>query len=174
MFRKLLINLIISKLIIRTIWDLCVIYLSTEYRTTFNKLSVYTATKRKYQKNFIICFGIPTNKLIEFFNLWPAQQWISSLLGLVLLYAFTTWCYNKRLRRYNLQMTFAFQFWMICSDLILNLIIGLYYMQHRNTVLGALTVTCPISLSPAIFILELIILIIIKEYQIKNEYRNGQ
>ena len=179
MFINVLTDLIINKLIIRSIWDLCFNYLLAEYKNIFKKflnkvISVSTTKNYKYQSNLIICIGMPTNKLIEFFSLWPAQQWISSLLGLVLLYVFTTWCYNKRLRRYDLQMTFAFQFWMICTDLILNLIIGLYYMQHRNTVLGALTVTCPISLSPAIFVIELIILIIIKEYQIKNEHRNRQ
>lgn len=147
--------------LVRSIWNLCI-------------MSCGNTKKAHYKKNFIICIAFPSDRLLEFFYLWPLQQWISSLVGLIVLYAFTTSFYNKRLRRYGLEMSFSFQAWMIFSDLFLNLIIGLYYMQHRNTILGALTITCPISLSPAIFIIELIILIAIKEYQIWDESRKSK
>jgi len=34
--------------------------------------------------------------------------------------------------------------------------LGLYYLNHRETAMGAMMLKCPIAISPVIFILELI------------------
>jgi hypothetical protein len=44
---------------------------------------------------------------------------------------------------------------LISFDLGLNLVLGLYYMDHRETLLGAIMMRCPIAISPAIFAMEL-------------------
>lgn len=111
------------------------------------------------------------DKLIKFFNIWPLEQWVSSLIGLVLLYYFATYLYNQRLLKYNLEMSFSFRFWMIFSDLLINLGVGLYYLEYRDTIMGMLMVKCPIAISPFIFVIELLVVILIKEYEIYNQNR---
>lgn len=108
-------------------------------------------------------------KLIDFFHLWPISQWVSSLIGLVLMYWFAIKYYNKRLIKHKNEMSNSFMFWMIASDLLINLAVGLYYMEYRNTILGALTCQCPIAFSPFIFIIEFLIVILIKEYEIYSQ-----
>lgn len=105
-------------------------------------------------------------RLLEFFNIWPIEQWISSLFGLVLMYWVATGFYNKRLKNYKLEMSFKFRFWMILSDLLINLGLGLYYLGYRETIMGQLMLKCPIAVSPVIFVVELLVVILIKEYEI--------
>lgn len=88
------------------------------------------------------------------------------------MYWITTGLYNKRLLNYNLEMSSQFRFWMILSDLLLNLGLGLYYLGYRETLMGQLMLKCPIAVSPVIFILELILLIAIKEYEITKNFKN--
>lgn len=123
--------------------------------TNFNKL--------------IFCVSLPNSKLIEFFQIWPLNQWISSLIGLVALYVFTTYIYNKRLVSYNNEMSVSFRFWMIVSDLAINLALGIYYLDYRETIMGQLMLKCPIAVSPVIFLVELLLVILIKEYEIYNK-----
>ena len=106
-------------------------------------------------------------RLIEFFKIWPIEQWIYSLLGLVAMYWIATGIYNKRLSRSDLEMSFQFRFWMIMSDLLVNLALGLYYLGYRETIMGQLMLKCPIAVSPVIFIVELLLVVLIKEYEIK-------
>lgn len=124
------------------------------------------------KEELIILNGVPfirllfSIRLIEFFQIWPLQQWITSLVGLVVMYWLATEVYNKRLVKVDLGMSIQFRFWMILSDLLLNLVLGLYYLGYRETVMGQLMLKCPIAVSPVIFVIELILLIIIKEYAI--------
>ena len=113
-----------------------------------------------YKNNNVIVLMFPTETLIEFFNLWPLNQWISSLVGLVVLYWYTTKLYNKRLSiKCNTELSISLRIYMIFSDLIINLVVGLFYMNHRETALGQLMVQCPIAISPLIYIIELVIVI---------------
>jgi hypothetical protein len=57
---------------------------------------------------------------------------------------------------------------MIFSDLLLNLVLGLYYLGYRETIMGQLMLKCPIAVSPVIFVIELLVIILIKEYEIYN------
>lgn len=61
---------------------------------------------------------------------------------------------------------------MIFSDLVVNLILGLYYLGYRETIMGQLMLKCPIAVSPVIFVIELIVVICIKEYAIKKPKKN--
>ena len=44
---------------------------------------------------------------------------------------------------------------LIFSDITLNLVIGIYYMNHRETLLGSIMIRCPVAISPGIFAIEL-------------------
>ena len=122
--------------------------------------------QQKLYANPIMIMAITWDRLIEFFYIWPLEQWVSSLVGLVLLYWFTTTIYNKRLAKYNLNMSVLFRVYMISLDLLLNLGVGLYYLDFRETTLGNLMVLCPIAISPLIFLVEFLIIILLKEYEI--------
>lgn len=122
------------------------------------------------QKQGMPVIAFTTKTLIEFFQLWPLEQWVYSLIGLVLLYWATTKIYNKRLKRkYNTELTVYFRVYMIVSDLLINLALGLYYLSYRETTLGQLMVSCPIAVSPLIFIVELILVIFWYEIYKKNK-----
>lgn len=38
--------------------------------------------------------------------------------------------------------------YMIAIDLALNLVVGIYYMGHRDTLIGSLMIQCPVFCSP--------------------------
>jgi hypothetical protein len=40
------------------------------------------------------------------------------------------------------------------GDLCINFTLGLYYMSHRDTLMGGLMVSCPIAISPLILLME--------------------
>jgi len=48
------------------------------------------------------------------------------------------------------------RFALIFLDLGVNFALGIYYMAYRDTLLGQIMLTCPIAISPGIFIIELI------------------
>jgi uncharacterized membrane protein len=122
------------------------------------------------QKQGMPVIAFTTKTLVEFFQLWPLEQWVFSLIGLVLLYWATTKAYNKRLKRkYNTELTIQVRVYMIVSDLVINLALGLYYLNYRETTLGQLMVSCPIAVSPLIFIVELILVIMWYEIYKKNK-----
>ncbi len=124
----------------------------------------------KVQNQVIFIIALSTKTLIEFVNLWPLEQWFFSLAGLILLYWLTTKIYNKRLKKkYNTELSNSFRAYMILSDLLINLALGLYYLSYRNTALGQLMISCPIAVSPLIFIVELMFVIFWYEVYSKNK-----
>ena len=90
-----------------------------------------------------------------FVGIWPLRLWITSLTGLILLYWVTGHYYNKWLSPWGGWLDFSIRVWLICGDLGINLGIGMYCMEHRDTLLGTFMLQCPIAISPLIFILEL-------------------
>lgn len=126
--------------------------------------------KKIVQRNNPVSNLLPVSimniRMLDFFNIWSIEQWISSLFGLVLIYWVATGWYNKRLKNSMLEMSFQFRFWMIFSDLLINLGLGLYYLGYRETIMGQLMLKCPIAVSPVIFVVELLVVILIKEYEI--------
>jgi hypothetical protein len=94
--------------------------------------------------------------LIQFYNIWPLTQWVSSLVTLILLYWLTGYYYNKWLSEKGGWLSWKTRSYMIVLDFITNLLLGFYYMGHRDTLMGHFMVTCPIAISPVIFLIELI------------------
>jgi len=92
----------------------------------------------------------------SFLNIWPLRLWITSLGGLIFLYWITGYCYNKWLSDLGGWIDSTKRMGLILADLVINLGLGIYYMQHRDTLMGAFMLQCPIAISPLIFILELI------------------
>jgi hypothetical protein len=104
--------------------------------------------------------------VIEFFNLWPLEQWISSLIGLVILYWFTGRLYNKWLAKYGGWLSWRTRIVLILSDLGLNGFIGLYSLKFlKETAFGAFMMKCPIAISPAIFGIELVVVFSLQCYR---------
>ena len=97
-------------------------------------------------------------KLMEFYHIWPPMQWITSLIGLFILYGITGYFYNKWLSRTirGHWLSIWARVWLIVWDLLLNLGLGLYYMDYRDTILGHIMMKCPIAISPVIFVMELL------------------
>ena len=96
-------------------------------------------------------------QLQAFINIWPFHQWVISLASLILLYWVTSYGYNKLLSRQGGWLTIKTRIWLILFDLGLNLVLGIYYMSHRETLMGAIMMRCPIAVSPLIFCLELLV-----------------
>ena len=131
----------------------------------FNK---FPRNKIDFQMNFLIIIimtsDVPSffERLIadlkEFFGLWPWYQWVTSLIGLILLYSITGHIYNKWLSKTmrGHWLSWKTRAWLIFFDLFLNLGLGLYYLHLRETVMGQIMRKCPIAISPAIFVLELL------------------
>ena len=94
--------------------------------------------------------------IYKFYKIWPPFQWATSLITLVLIYWVSGYYYNKFLSNKGGWMDTKTRIWMIIFDLIFNLILGIYYMNHRETFLGALMVKCPVFCSPVFWLLELI------------------
>jgi len=94
--------------------------------------------------------------LLDFYHIWPLTQWITSLITLILLYWITGYLYNKWLSARGGWLNFKMRVWLIISDLLINLSLGLYYMHYRDTLMGGIMLKCPIAISPIIFLLELI------------------
>jgi hypothetical protein len=104
-----------------------------------------------------------TKKLIEFYNLWPFEQWAWSLVSLIVLYWITGHFYgiwlHDTLRRWSnrwIYISLYMRTSLILVDLAINLSLGLHYMQHRDTIMGQIMIKCPIAVSPVIFALELL------------------
>ena len=111
--------------------------------------------------NFVFLFLFDLDKkLVEFICIWPPYQWVTSLLSLVLMYWFVGRWYNKRLEKEGGWISAKARILMIFFDLFINLCIGLYYMDYRETIMGVLMMRCPISISPLIFVLEFLVFVI--------------
>jgi hypothetical protein len=103
-------------------------------------------------------------KTVEYFALFSLSQWISSLVSLVFLYWITGRYYNRLLANKGGWLDVKTRIWLIVIDLANNFALGIYCMYYRETVLGKLMVLCPIAISPAIFVLELICVHLYKSY----------
>jgi len=100
--------------------------------------------------------------IIRFVNIWPVSQWLWSLLSLVLIYILFSHIYNKWFaKKIGYYMSNKLIVNLIVFDVVLNFIIGVYYMGHRDTAFGLFMLKCPIAISPFIFMIEFIIIIIL-------------
>jgi len=108
----------------------------------------------------------------EFFSIWPLFQWITSLIGLIVLYWITGYYYNKWLSSSGGWLNIKTRCWLIVTDLSINLILGLYYMNYRQTTMGIIMMKCPIAISPIIFCLELLC-VYCWYYVQKKKQKNG-
>lgn len=148
----------------------------------------YNNIKPSYRQFEIVCsLSLPMkikdfiNTLSEFFQIWPLQQWIFSLLGLIFSYLITINLYNKRLKKKELEpISKKGCFWMIFIDLLINLIVGLYYFKKIKLPMGIIMLKCPIAISPIIFIIEFFLVCLWKNrhtiiyHIIENFYENKQ
>ena len=53
---------------------------------------------------------------------------------------------------------------MIVLDLVFNVVVGMYYMGHRETLMGEFMMRCPIAISPFIFLIEFIVVVCYSKY----------
>jgi len=95
------------------------------------------------------------HRIIEFYRIWPLHQWISSLITLIILYWGTGKLYNRWLSNKGGWLTWQTRMYLIATDLSMNFVIGVHYMYFRDTFMGQFMLTCPIALSPFIFLIEL-------------------
>jgi len=111
-------------------------------------------------------------KFIDFINIWPFTQWVFSLLTLILMYWLIGSWYNKKLLSQGGWISWKIRIIMIIIDLMLNLVVGIYFMGARDTLMGELMVRCPIAISPIIFVIEFIIFIwYYKKYVLKKKIK---
>ena len=101
--------------------------------------------------------------MIKYFTIWSFDQWLYSLISLLIIYfvagkLFNKYC-SKKINWKNLSTTTILL--LIGFDLVLNFAIGIYYMSYRETALGQLMLSCPIAVSPFIFAIELGLIFII-------------
>lgn len=101
-----------------------------------------------------------SERFIRFVKIWPAQQWILSLLGLVIMYWLIGSWYNKRLKKQGGWISTQARCVMIIVDIMINIALGMLVMDSPETVLGMLMLRCPIAVSPGIFLLEYLTFII--------------
>ena len=101
-----------------------------------------------------------SERFIRFVKIWPAQQWIFSLLGLVIMYWLIGSWYNKRLKKQGGWISTQARCIMIIVDIMINIALGMLVMDSPETVLGMLMLRCPIAVSPGIFLLEYLTFII--------------
>lgn len=136
----------------------------------------YFEKKKTY--NFFILFLQNSNpnpelnimKLLqEYFHIWPLFQWTTSLLTLIVVYWMSGYFYNKYLSEKGGWMNAKTRVIMIFVDLMLNFILGIYYMNYRETVIGALMIQCPVFLSPIFWIVELLCFYIYYRNQFSSE-----
>ena len=100
--------------------------------------------------------GPLTQSLLDYLHLWPWYQWVSSLIVLIILYLVVGHYYNKWLSDSGGWLTTPMRCGLILVDLLVNLSLGMYYVEHRQSIMGGIMVKCPIAISPVIFLLELI------------------
>ena len=143
------------------------------WKNSFSKKMTLIWSEQKKSKNsfdknkmikkikYAVIWLIPENNslwelIYKFYKIWPHFQWGTSLLTLVLIYWVSGYYYNKFLSKKGGWMDTKTRIFMICLDLTFNFLLGIYYMNYRDTFLGALMVQCPVFLSPVFWLLELI------------------
>ena len=102
--------------------------------------------------------------VIQYFEIWSFFQWTTSLVTLIFGYWATGYLYNKILSKKGGWMDAKTRIIMIIVDLILNFIFGIYFMGHRDTVIGQLVLHCPVFFSPFFWIVELICFYLYSRY----------
>jgi len=121
-------------------------------------------TKTNLNINFAMIFFLKIHPMIvklgeqfvAFVALWPPTQWITSLIVLIFLYwKVGTW-YNQYLADDGGWLTTKSRIALIIVDLMINIVLGMYYMQYRESIMGQIMLRCPIAISPGIFLLELL------------------
>jgi len=130
----------------------------------------------KYYKNFswILIWNTNPNQntiwelLVSYYQIWPPFQWITSLLTLILVYWVSGYFYNKYLSKKGGWMDARTRIVMIIIDLFLNFSLGIYYMNYRDTFIGALMVQCPVFCSPVFWLVELICFYFYSRYSKKE------
>ena len=106
------------------------------------------------------------DQVYNFFKIWSFTQWSTSLVGLVVLYWISGYYYNKKLSEKGGWLDSKTRILLIAFDLLVNFGLGLYCMYHRETILGMFMITCPIAISPVIFVLELICYYVYNRYEL--------
>lgn len=62
---------------------------------------------------------------------------------------------------------------MIGLDLLINFVLGIYYMGARDTLMGVIMFRCPIAISPLIFLIEFVVFVwYYKKYVLKPKKKN--
>jgi hypothetical protein len=105
-------------------------------------------------------FLILPRGIVDFVNLWPLQQWVSSLLFLLVLYTgvlrFLNWF--KYTKKYFTVFTRKNCLLLFFLDILINIIIDVVVLHYQTPIyILNLVQMCPISLSPIIIIIEIVI-----------------
>jgi hypothetical protein len=83
--------------------------------------------------------------------------------------------YNKKLKRQGGWISWQTRVVMIFIDLIINLVLGIYYMGSRDTIMGEIMLRCPIAISPLIFLIEFLVFIwYYKKYVLNKEQKSSK
>lgn len=130
---------------------------------SFSPICILIITNLIYHTNGSKPTATVNDLMIKYFSIWTFDQWIYSLISLVIIYfvagkIFNKYC-SKKIDWKNLST--ATILLLIGFDLVLNFAIGIYYMSYRETALGQLMLSCPIAVSPFIFAIELVLIFII-------------
>lgn len=103
--------------------------------------------------------------IIDFYQIWPPFQWVTSILTLILTYWISGYYYNKFLSKKGAGwISPKARIIMILLDLVLNFGVGIYYMGYRDTFIGELMLRCPVFCSPIFWFLELVCFYIYYKY----------
>jgi hypothetical protein len=108
---------------------------------------------------------------LTYINIWSLRQWSFSVGAILPLY----WYLFDILFHIGLidrKFTAKEKFFFISTDLLLNFIVGLTYMAHPQTVIGALMRECPVALSPYFIVVEIIAYVSYQawlKYKLKNK-----
>ena len=81
-------------------------------------------------------------QLGAFFHIWTFSQWTSSLIVLFITYWLSRRFYNKYLAKYSRVLTRNVLAYLVFVDLTTNLLVGIYYMGHRETIMGQFMLMC--------------------------------
>jgi hypothetical protein len=108
---------------------------------------------------------------LTYINIWSFKQWALSVGAIVPAY----WLLFYILFRVGLidrNFTAKEKIFFISTDLLLNFIVGLAYMAHPDTFIGALMHECPVALSPYFIVVEIIAFLLYQawlKYKVKNK-----
>lgn len=154
---------------------LCSYYREIQINTLWTRVFSFGAA---YHNRILLIVSNPENprtltiKLWEFYNIWPWHQWCTSLGLLIASYWYAGTLYNRWLSDRGGWLSWKMRVWLIVSDLSLNLSLGVYYMDHRDTFMGQFMLKCPVAISPIIFLLELLCVYLYFRYGSKDKKKS--